>query len=117
MGHVAATYVLPTQVVRLTSDKNVDIALTNVNKMARNVNIKRKELAARVCYKNYTVHMIKTQAARQQAAASALGSVRAEGLRPSVKTQKLVRDYADGKITAHELRTRTLKAVRGKSVK
>lgn len=40
---------------------------------------------------------------KQQAIISALGSVRAEGLKPSKLTQKRLIDYANGKITAKEL--------------
>jgi len=49
---------------------------------------------------------------RQRAVAAAIGSVRAEGLRPSIKTQKRLKDYASGKITANELRSATLREVK-----
>lgn len=47
----------------------------------------------------------KQVAARHRAVAGALGSVRAEGLNPSIKTQKQLQNYADGKITAKALRS------------
>ena len=49
---------------------------------------------------------------RQKAVASAVGSVRAEGLTPSMKTQKRLKDYATGKITIAELRKGTLEEVK-----
>jgi hypothetical protein len=60
--------------------------------------------------------MTKAQIAqRERAAAAALGSVRAEGLNPSVKTQKRVQDYIKGRITVAELRSETLKQVKKQS--
>ncbi|HEX9153701.1 MAG TPA: antitoxin VbhA family protein [Candidatus Saccharimonadales bacterium] len=49
---------------------------------------------------------------RRQASASALASVRAEGLRPSNSVQQRLRRYAEGKISASQLRRETLKDVR-----
>ena len=45
---------------------------------------------------------------RQRAVLSAIGSVRAEGLEPSLITQKRLNDYANGKISAQELRHKTV---------
>lgn len=44
-------------------------------------------------------------AARHRSVAAAVGSVRAEGLNPSAQTQKQLRAYADGKISAKVLRS------------
>jgi cell filamentation protein len=52
---------------------------------------------------------------RERAVTAAVGSVRAEGLNPSAKTQKRLKDYAQGKITATELRTVTLREIKEKS--
>jgi hypothetical protein len=52
---------------------------------------------------------------RQKAVAAAIGSVRAEGLMPSLKTQKGLKDYAEGKVTMAELRRITLAEIRTKS--
>jgi len=49
---------------------------------------------------------------RQKAISSAIGSVRAEGLSPSLKTQKRLNDYADGIITAQELKRITVQEMR-----
>jgi Antitoxin VbhA len=49
---------------------------------------------------------------RKRAVAAALGSVRAEGLKPSSTTQKNLRDYAAGKISAAELRDKTARAAK-----
>lgn len=43
-------------------------------------------------------------AARQKSVSSALGSLRAEGMKPSTSTQKLLKKYASGTISAKELR-------------
>ena len=51
---------------------------------------------------------------RQKAVAAAVGSVRAEGLTPSAKTQNRLKDYAKGKITIAELRKATLEEVKNK---
>jgi hypothetical protein len=51
---------------------------------------------------------------RQKAVAAAIGSVRAEGLRPSSKTQKRLKDYASGKITATQLRNATMREIKNK---
>ena len=57
-----------------------------------------------------------TQAAQQRskASAAALASVRAEGLRPSTAVQQRLQRYADGKISASQLRRETLKEVRSR---
>ncbi|OGL21562.1 hypothetical protein A2707_06020 [Candidatus Saccharibacteria bacterium RIFCSPHIGHO2_01_FULL_45_15] len=49
---------------------------------------------------------------RQRSISAAIGSVRAEGLMPSVKTQKRLQDYANGKITASELRRVTVQEMK-----
>ncbi|MEO8911682.1 MAG: antitoxin VbhA family protein [Candidatus Saccharimonas sp.] len=56
--------------------------------------------------------MIKSTKARQKSVASAIGSVRAEGLAPSARTQARLLRYADGKISAQALRQQTLQQVR-----
>ena len=59
---------------------------------------------------------IKTQpisaSQRRQATADALGSVRAEGLQPSVSAMKRLDRYASGKISADQLHRETLAEVR-----
>lgn len=45
---------------------------------------------------------------RKRAVNAALGSVRAEGLEPSKETLKRLQRFADGEITAQELRDETL---------
>lgn len=45
-------------------------------------------------------------------AAAAYGSVAAEGLHPSKKSQKRVQQYVDGKITKKELRSQTVRELR-----
>ncbi len=52
--------------------------------------------------------------ARHKALASALGSVRAEGLNPSAKVQKQLQSYAEGKITAEHLRSAVVGQVKSK---
>lgn len=52
---------------------------------------------------------------RERAVTAAVGSVRAEGLHPSAKTQKRLKDYAQGKITATELRAATLREIKEKT--
>lgn len=52
---------------------------------------------------------------RERAVTAAIGSVRAEGLNPSSKTQKRLKDYAQGKITAAELRAVTLREIKEKT--
>ncbi len=52
---------------------------------------------------------------RSQATAAALASVRAEGLRPSNSVQVRLQKYADGKISATQLRRETLKEVRSRT--
>jgi hypothetical protein len=54
---------------------------------------------------------------RQKAVAAAIGSVRAEGLKPSAETQERLKDYANGKITVSELRRATLEEVKTASTK
>lgn len=51
---------------------------------------------------------------RSKAAAAALASVRAEGLRPSSSIKARLQRYADGKISATQLRRETLKEVRSR---
>jgi len=51
---------------------------------------------------------------RQKAVAAAVGSVRAEGLNPSARTQKHLKDYANGKITGSQLRKTTLAEIKTK---
>jgi sulfite reductase beta subunit-like hemoprotein len=52
---------------------------------------------------------------RQKAVAAAVGSVRAEGLNPSMKTLKGLKQYAEGKITISQLRKLTLADIKSKS--
>jgi hypothetical protein len=52
---------------------------------------------------------------RQEAVAVAVGSVCAEGLKPSAKTLKLAKDYANGKITISDLRKTTLADIKAKT--
>lgn len=52
---------------------------------------------------------------RQKAVAAAIGSVRAEGLHPSAKTQKGLKDYAQGKVTIGELRKLTITEIKSKA--
>ncbi len=64
----------------------------------------------------YNYSMNKPQITRrEQVVAGAIGSVRAEGLNPSEKTQKRLHDYATGKITATDLRASTLQELRAKT--
>jgi hypothetical protein len=49
---------------------------------------------------------------RERAVSAAIGSVRAEGLNPSTNTKKHLRDYASGKITAGELRKKTIARIK-----
>jgi len=59
--------------------------------------------------------MTKAQIAkRKKAASAALGSVRAEGLRPSSSVQKRLQRYTSGEISASQLRRETLKEVRSR---
>ena len=51
---------------------------------------------------------------RKRAVAAALGSVRAEGLEPSKETIDRMQQFAEGKITAEELREQTLEEVKKK---
>jgi len=51
---------------------------------------------------------------RQKAVAAAIGSVRVEGLNPSVKTQKRLKEYAEGKITINQIRKITLSELKSK---
>jgi hypothetical protein len=51
---------------------------------------------------------------RSKAAAAALASVRAEGLAPSSAVILRLQKYADGKISATQLRRETLKDVRSR---
>ena len=52
---------------------------------------------------------------RQKAVAAAIGSVRAAGLNPSAKTQKGLKEYAEGKLTISQLRKITLADMKSKS--
>lgn len=56
--------------------------------------------------------MIKSTQARQKAVSSAVGSVQAEGLRPSNKTLDRLQRYAHGKITASQIRRVTIQEMR-----
>lgn len=47
---------------------------------------------------------MQTSAMKQRNADSAHGTVRAEGLSPSIKTQKQVQQYVDGRVTKQVLR-------------
>lgn len=47
---------------------------------------------------------MRSSAMKSRSATAALGSVRAEGLSPTKKTQTRVKHYVDGKITKRELR-------------
>jgi len=46
---------------------------------------------------------------RQKAVAAAVGSMRAEGQKPSARTLKWAKDYAVGKVTINEFRNQALK--------
>ncbi len=52
-----------------------------------------------------------SSAARQKAVNAAIGSVRAEGLRPSKNTRQRLNDYANGKMTAGKLRKVTIQSM------
>ena len=52
--------------------------------------------------------MIKSTAHRQKAVNAAIGSVRAEGLKPSKKVQKDLRSFAHGKKTIDAVRKSTI---------
>lgn len=52
---------------------------------------------------------------KKRSAAAAFGSLRAEGLKPSVKTQKQVEKYIKGKITKKELHTSIIREVKAKN--
>jgi hypothetical protein len=52
---------------------------------------------------------------RAQATAAAIASVRAEGLNPSRSTTLRLKRYAEGKISATQLREETLSEVRARS--
>jgi len=56
-----------------------------------------------------------TLQSRSKAAAAALASVRAEGLHPSNSVQLRLQRYADGKISASQLRRETLSEVRARN--
>jgi hypothetical protein len=59
--------------------------------------------------------MTKAQIAkRKKTASAALGSVQAEGLRPSYSVQKRLQRYTSGEISASQLRRETLKEVRSR---
>ena len=63
-------------------------------------------------YNRTMIHPKNTQ--RSKSAAVALASVRAEGLHPSSSAQQRLQRYADGKISASQLRRETLKEVRSR---
>lgn len=52
--------------------------------------------------------MIKSNLQRQKAVKSAIGSVKAEGLRPSRKIQKDLNSFAKGKTTIEVVRKNTI---------
>lgn len=52
---------------------------------------------------------------RQKAVAAAIGSVRAEGLTPSAKTQKGLKEYAEGKLTISQIREIAIADIKSKS--
>lgn len=52
---------------------------------------------------------------KAKAASAAYGSVRAEGLSPSVKTKRQVEKYVQGKITKEDLRRGVVREVRQKN--
>ncbi len=54
---------------------------------------------------------------KARAASAAYGSVRAEGLKPTVKTQKKVGKYVAGKITKQELRRTIVREIREQNSK
>ncbi|MEI6477737.1 MAG: antitoxin VbhA family protein [bacterium] len=54
---------------------------------------------------------------RQKAVAAAVGSVRAEGLKTTIKTQKQLKEYAEGKITIAKLRRVTIDDIKAKQKK
>ncbi len=56
-------------------------------------------------------------AARHRNVSAALGSVRAEGLKPSAQTQKQLQYYVEGKISARDLRSGVFTEVRSKARK
>jgi len=58
---------------------------------------------------------IQTTQNRSKATVVALASVRAEGLSPSSSTTLRLKQYADGKISASQLRRETLHEVRSRS--
>ena len=61
----------------------------------------------------YNILMTKAEILRRQkAVAAAIGSVRAEGLQPSQKTQTRLKDFATGKLSASELRSATLAEIK-----
>lgn len=52
---------------------------------------------------------------RAKSVAAAVGSVRAEGLTPSAATIQRLKRYAEGKITAQQLRRETINEVRSRN--
>lgn len=52
---------------------------------------------------------------RQKAAASAIGSVKAEGLTVSIKTKNNLKKYANGKITREELNRITIRGIKSRN--
>lgn len=50
----------------------------------------------------------------QKAVAVAIGSVHVEGLNPSAKTQKGLKQFAEGKLTISQLRKLTLADIKSK---
>lgn len=49
---------------------------------------------------------------RQRAVAAAIGSVRAEGMNPSVKTQKRLKEYAKGNLNASDVRASIIRDIK-----
>jgi len=54
---------------------------------------------------------------KAKSASAAYGSVRAEGLKPSAKTQKRVKQYVQGKITKQNLRRVVIQEMRQQNSK
>ena len=52
--------------------------------------------------------MIKSNVQRQKAVKAAIGSVRAEGLKPSLKVQQDLNSFAKGKTTIETVRKNTI---------
>lgn len=61
--------------------------------------------------------MIKSTRERQRAVSSALGSVRAEGLQPSKKTHDRLQHYANGTMSAYQVRQITIAEMQSSAIK